>query len=208
VIPDPDHTNNAIMSALSDDDDDGPVVAVRRRAAAPPPPPPPASAAAAVPAPAPASAAAAAAVDPDSAGFAASRSGKWMSLPGGFRLPARLFTQLFPHQRRGVAWLWSLHAQSPLAAGSLGREGAAAPLPLLDDGAAGGGGAGAEGADDDLANFGAAVVPEGKLAGGALPPRCRRVAAALPPRCHFCAQASRNEHSTAGAATARRRHQL
>ena len=151
------------------DDDDGPVVMVRHRSAPPPPPPPPpasasASASASAPPPPPAPAPSAPAADPDAAGFAPSRSGKWHSLPGGFRLPARLFTQLFPHQRRGVAWLWSLHAQSPLAAGSLGREGAAAPLPLLEGS---GGASGGGGLDGDLADFGAAAVPAGKLAGGA-----------------------------------------
>ena len=31
-------------------------------------------------------------------------------LPGGFRLGAAIASQLFNHQREGIAWLWTLHA--------------------------------------------------------------------------------------------------
>lgn len=43
------------------------------------------------------------------------------SLPGGFTLPINLYDRLFPYQREGIAWMWSLHAGSPAPAGSLGR---------------------------------------------------------------------------------------
>jgi hypothetical protein len=61
---------------------------------------------------------------------------KYASLPGGFRLPLALFQQLYPYQRHGVAWMWSLHTQCPEPAGALGRteessSSAAAPqLPV------------------------------------------------------------------------------
>ena len=41
-------------------------------------------------------------------------------LPGGYGLPMRIFSALYPYQRAGVAWMWSLHPDSPhplLAAG-------------------------------------------------------------------------------------------
>jgi SNF2 family DNA or RNA helicase len=42
-------------------------------------------------------------------------------LAGNFNLSRDLFDRLFPYQREGVAWMWSLHAKAPVAAGSLGR---------------------------------------------------------------------------------------
>ena len=44
------------------------------------------------------------------------------TLPGGFRLPRKLFLALYPYQRRGVAWMWSLHGAAPVPLGSLGRD--------------------------------------------------------------------------------------
>lgn len=46
---------------------------------------------------------------------AAPRPAAW-SLPGRFYVPHSTFTQLRPHQREGVAWLWSLHPRSASAA--------------------------------------------------------------------------------------------
>ena len=43
------------------------------------------------------------------------------TLPGGFSLPINLYERLFPYQREGIAWMWSLHAESPVPSGSLGR---------------------------------------------------------------------------------------
>ena len=55
------------------------------------------------------------------------------TLPGGFGLPRKLFDSLYAYQREGVAWMWSLHADSGVPAGSLGRGATtaapAAPLP-------------------------------------------------------------------------------
>ena len=45
------------------------------------------------------------------------------TLPGGFRLPTKLFQMLYPYQRMGVAWMWSLHGAAPVPLGSLGRDG-------------------------------------------------------------------------------------
>ena len=42
-------------------------------------------------------------------------------LAGGFSVARSLFDRLFPYQREGIAWMWSLHADAPVAAGSLGR---------------------------------------------------------------------------------------
>ena len=44
------------------------------------------------------------------------------TLPGGFGLPRRLFNKLYPYQRMGVAWMWTLHPDCPLAPGALGRN--------------------------------------------------------------------------------------
>jgi SNF2 family DNA or RNA helicase len=66
---------------------------------------------------------------------------KWARLPGAFKLPRKLFDQLYPYQREGVAWMWSLHGESPVAAGSLGRggEGCAAARPAAGGAKAAGG---------------------------------------------------------------------
>lgn len=42
------------------------------------------------------------------AGFTRNRRTGAMHLPGGFALEADTFAHLFPHQRGGVAWMWSL----------------------------------------------------------------------------------------------------
>lgn len=76
--------------------------------------------AAAYAAPEPASAAVAVVAPTD--GYTISSNGKWASLPGGFRLPYKLFDQLYSYQRQGVAWMWSLHGAAPMPAGSLGRN--------------------------------------------------------------------------------------
>ena len=59
---------------------------------------------------------------------------KWCKLPGGFKLPRTLYDTLYPYQREGVAWMWSLHESSPAVAGSLGRRteraGAGTPAPM------------------------------------------------------------------------------
>ena len=61
------------------------------------------------------------------------------TLPGGFLLPRKLFSALYPYQRHGVAWMWSLHSRAPCAPGSLGRdadlEGFALEPPPQSDGA-------------------------------------------------------------------------
>ena len=46
---------------------------------------------------------------------------KWARLPGSFKLPRKLFDLLYPYQRDGVAWMWSLHAEAPVPPGALGR---------------------------------------------------------------------------------------
>lgn len=42
-----------------------------------------------------------------------------VSFSGGFSIPSRIYTQLFPYQQVGVKWLWELHTQ---------RAGGALPL--------------------------------------------------------------------------------
>jgi SNF2 family DNA or RNA helicase len=61
--------------------------------------------------------------------FTASENGKWFKLPGGFRLPSILHEKLYPYQRSGVAWMWSLNSSSPMAAGSIGMDEAAEFAP-------------------------------------------------------------------------------
>jgi SNF2 family DNA or RNA helicase len=57
--------------------------------------------------------------------FSVSENGKWYKLPGGFRIPSLLHEKLYPYQRSGVAWMWSLNASSPMPAGSIGMDDAA-----------------------------------------------------------------------------------
>lgn len=58
---------------------------------------------------------------------------KYATLPGGFKLPRKLFDALYGYQRDGVSWMWSIHPESPMQAGSLGKneynEAAAASAP-------------------------------------------------------------------------------
>lgn len=35
----------------------------------------------------------------------------YVSFPGGFKLPQRLYSQIFDHQRTGSRWLWEIHQQ-------------------------------------------------------------------------------------------------
>ena len=67
--------------------------------------------------------------------FSASENGKWFKLPGGFRIPTLLHERLYPYQRSGVAWMWSLNASSPMPAGSIGMDDAAefAPTGIEND---------------------------------------------------------------------------
>jgi len=67
--------------------------------------------------------------------FSASENGKWFKLSGGFRIPALLHEKLYPYQRSGVAWMWSLNASSPMPAGSIGMDFAAefAPTGIEND---------------------------------------------------------------------------
>jgi len=150
---------------MSSSDDD--IVAARPRLAAAPPPParasPPSSdaddpaagatlgaltARLARASLAPAAAAAAGAADGWALSPAAAR------LPGGFAVPRALWDRLFGYQREGIAWMWSLHADSPAAAGALGRA--------TERATAGAGGGGAAGATGAAAAAGGAV--EGALA--------------------------------------------
>ena len=34
-----------------------------------------------------------------------------IALAGGYRIPARVYDQLFPYQQVGVKWMWELHTQ-------------------------------------------------------------------------------------------------
>jgi SNF2 family DNA or RNA helicase len=51
--------------------------------------------------------------------FSLSSSGTCV-LPGGFTLAKDLYEKMFPHQRKGVEWLWSLHTSG--SGGVLGDD--------------------------------------------------------------------------------------